>query len=144
MPSGTNKFDVEIIEQDARVTAVKEFLARYKSALTPFAGEIVAKADKYGIDYRLIPAIAMQESTLCKNAPKNSHNCWGFGMYNRKVLRFDSFPDAIDTVSKTLATKYIAIGLETPEQIMSKYNPVSKGTWAIGVAGYMERLDFNL
>ncbi|MBI2026175.1 MAG: hypothetical protein HYT06_02225, partial [Candidatus Levybacteria bacterium] len=132
---------------DARVEAVEDFLSYYKSVLTPFADEIVAIADKYDIDYRLIPAIAMQESTLCKNLPnklKDSHNCWGFGIYGKKVTRFNNFNDAIETVTKTLATKYKAQGLETPEEIMSKYNPVSTGTWAEGVSGYMARLSFNL
>ncbi|MBI3984654.1 MAG: hypothetical protein HY344_01750 [Candidatus Levybacteria bacterium] len=129
---------------DARVEAVEDFLSYYKSVLTPFADEIVATADKYDLDYRLIPAIAMQESTLCKKAPKDSHNCWGYGIYGGKVTRFDNYNDAIETVTKGLATKYKAIGLETPEEIMSKYNPVSKGTWAEGVSGYMARLSFNL
>lgn len=144
IPSGTEQILLKVNGKDARVSAVKDFLSFYKSALTPFAEQIVADADKYGIDYRLIPAIAMQESTLCKNIHKGSYNCWGFGMYGKKVTKFDSFSQAIDTVTKTLATKYKAVGLETPEEIMSKYNPVSKGTWAVGVSGYMDRLSFNL
>ena len=135
---------IKINGKDARITAVENFFSYYKSALTPYAKDVVAAADKYAIDYRLIPAIAMQESTLCKKTPKNSFNCWGFGIYGKKVTKFKNYKEGIETVTKTLATKYKASGLETPEQIMSKYNPVSTGTWALGVANYMARLQVNL
>lgn len=144
IPNRTEATLLSTNDVDARIEAVENFLSRYKSTLTPFADEIVQTADKYDLDYRLLPAIAMQESTLCKNAPKDSYNCWGFGIYGGKVTRFDDFNEAIETVTKALATKYKAIGLETPEQIMSKYNPVSTGTWAVGVSGYMDRLSINL
>ncbi|KKP80603.1 MAG: hypothetical protein UR81_C0022G0010 [Candidatus Levybacteria bacterium GW2011_GWB1_35_5] len=144
LPNRNEAILLKTKDVDARVEAVEDFLSYYKSALTPFADEIVAAADKYSLDYRLLPAIAMQESTLCKKAPKGSHNCWGFGIYGKKVTKFANYNEAIETVTKTLATKYKAIGLETPEQIMSKYNPVSTGTWADGVSGYMDRLSFNL
>lgn len=144
VPKDNQVMLVAIEGKDARISAVRNFFAYYKSSLTPYAEEIVKAADKYGLDYALLPAIAMQESTLCKNAPKNSFNCWGFGIYGNKVTRFDNYKDAIDTVTKTLATKYKAQGLETPEEIMSKYNPVSTGTWAVGVSSYMERLRVDL
>ena len=79
---------IKINGKDARITAVENFFSYYKSALTPYAKDVVAAADKYSIDYRLIPAIAMQESTLCKKTPKNSFNCWGFGIYGKKVTKF--------------------------------------------------------
>jgi hypothetical protein len=144
LPKDLNHMIATAKAVDARVVAVKTFLSFYKSPLAPFSQEIVSTADKYGMDYRLIPAIAMQESTLCKNLPakyKNTHNCWGFGIYGKKVTSFDSYSQAIDIVTKTLATKYKAAGLETPEQIMSKYNPVSpNGSWATSISSYMERL----
>lgn len=144
VPADNQAMIITINGKDARIAAVKSFFSFYKSALTPYADEIVKAADKYGLDYKLLPAIAMQESTLCKKAPKNSFNCWGFGIYGKKVTKFSNYNEAIDTVTKTLATKYKAQGLETPEEIMSKYNPVSQGTWATGVSGYMERLRVDL
>lgn len=123
----------EIEAKDARVEMVRQFFAKYKSPLEPHAQEVVAFADKYGLDFRLIPAIAMQESTLCKNAPKDSYNCWGFGIYGGKVTRFDNYSEAIHTVTKTLALKYKKDGLHTPEEIMKRYTPSSDGSWARGV-----------
>ena len=58
---------------DGRQDIVAAFLARYTSPLQPydhFAKFIVDTADKYGVDYRLIPAIMMQESNLCKAIPQ--------------------------------------------------------------------------
>jgi hypothetical protein len=104
-------------------------------------------ADKYKLDYRLVPAIAMQESNLCKNLPgklKDSHNCWGFGVYGTKVTKFDNYNDAINTVTKTLAIQYVGKGLETPEQIMTRYTPGSNGSWANGVNHFMNVLAVNL
>ncbi len=144
LPAASGTLRTSIGEKDARLTVVKDFLKRYKSDLFPYADNIIYSADKYGIDYRLIPAIAMQESNLCKKAPKDSYNCWGFGIYGKKVTKFDNYEEAIDTVTKTLARKYKDNGLETPEQIMSKYTPGSNGSWADGVNHFMDQLATNL
>ena len=140
LPNASGTLKTEVSATDARITAVKSFFKRYKSDLLPYAEEVVSVADKYNLDYRLIPAIAMQESNLCKKAPKNSYNCWGFGIYGKKVTKFDNYSDAINTVTKTLAQKYKADGLITPEEIMSRYTPGSNGSWANGVNQFMDQL----
>lgn len=140
LPSAENTLSGKIFQKDARVDTVKSFLNQYASPLEPFAQNIIDAADKYSLDFRLIPAIAMQESNLCKKAPKNSNNCWGFGIYGKKVTTFDSYGQAIDTVTKTLALEYKAKGLETPEEIMSKYTPSSNGSWASSVNHFMNQL----
>jgi hypothetical protein len=144
LPAASGTLKIRIGEEDARITVVKDFFKKYKSDLFPYADNVIYAADKYGIDYRLIPAIAMQESNLCKKAPKGSYNCWGFGIYGKKVTKFENYADAIDTVTKTLANKYKANGLESPEQIMSKYTPGSNGSWADGVNHFMDQLETNL
>ena len=129
---------------EARVEVLTEFFKRYNSPLLSFAQKIVESADKYAIDWRLIPAIAMQESTLCQNIPKNSYNCWGFGIYGGKVTRFSNYGEAIDTITKTLARDYKEKrGLEHPEEIVTRYTPGS-GTWADGVNFVMQRIQSNL
>ncbi len=144
LPEASGTLKTTINEEDARVTIVRDFFKKYKSDLFPFAEDVVASADKYGLDFRLIPAIAMQESNLCKKAPKDSYNCWGFGIYGKKVTRFDNYKDAIDTVTKTLSLQYKANGLETPDEIMKKYTPGSNGSWANGVNHFMNQLSLNL
>lgn len=144
LPTASGTLKINIVSQDARLVAVKTFFKKYNSDLFPFADDVINSADKYGLDFRLIPAIAMQESGGCKKAPKDSYNCWGFGIYAKKVTRFDNYTEAIDTVTKTLAKQYKANGLETPEQIMTKYTPGSNGSWARGVNHFMNQLAANL
>jgi len=144
LPAASGTLTTTIGEQDARIAIVKDFFKKYKSDLFPYANDVINAADKYGLDYRLIPAIAMQESNLCKSAPKDSYNCWGFGIYGKKVTKFDNYAEAIDTVTKTLANQYKAKGLETPEQIMTIYTPGSNGSWANGVNYFMNELAINL
>jgi len=140
LPSAENVLGDSIISKDARVEMVRQFFAKYESPLEPFASNIVENADRYGLDYRLLPAIAMQESNLCQKIIVDSYNCWGFGIYGKKVTRFESYPEAIDTVTKTLANNYIAGGLNTPEEIMKKYTPSNNGSWAYSVNYFMNLL----
>ena len=144
LPGNQNVLGDSITPQDARIAAVSDFFKKYNSDLSPYAQNVVETADKYGLDYRLIPAIAMQESNLCKKAPKDSHNCWGFGIYGKKITKFSDYPQAIDTVTKTLANEYKGKGLETPEEIMSKYTPSNNGAWANAVSLFMNQLQINL
>lgn len=140
LPTTQNDFSAQISLVDVRVGKVKDFFARYSSPLEPYAQHVIDTADQNNIDYRLIPAIAMQESNLCRRVPKDSYNCWGFGIYADKIKRFDNYQQAIEIVTKTLAKYYKSQGLETPEEIMSKYTPGSNGSWARGVTQFMEQL----
>ena len=144
LPVASGTLKINIVAQDARLIAVKKFFKRYNSDLLPYAQEVIKSADKYSLDFRLIPAIAMQESNLCKKAPEGSHNCWGFGIYAKKVTKFDNYTEAIDIVTKTLAKQYKEKGLETPEQIMTMYTPGSNGSWARGVNQFMDQMSINL
>lgn len=128
---------------DARPLIIRNYLRRYRSLLEPYSRLLVETADKYSLDYRLLVAIAHQESSLCHKIPPGSHNCWGFGIYADKVVRFDSYPEAIDTVARTLKKEYIDKGLDTPEKIMAKYTPPSVeigGPWAKGVSSFLVNL----
>lgn len=140
LPTTDNLLEDQISSKDSRVENLRIFLNKYGSPLEPFSSQIVESSEKYGLDSRLLPAIAMQESNLCKKAPENSYNCWGFGMYGKKVTSFSGYDEAIETVSKTLARDYKDIGLITPEQIMSKYTPSNNGAWALSVNHFMNQL----
>lgn len=144
LPKASGTLKISVTSEDMRITLVRDFFKKYKSTLTPYADDVITAADKYEIDYRLIPAIAMQESNLCKKAPKGSYNCWGFGVYGKKITKFDNYNQAINTVTKTLSLNYKAKGLETPEQIMTKYTPGNNGSWADSVNHFMNQLDINL
>ena len=127
--------------KDKRVAVLKAFLRQHDSPLYDQADFIVKVSDQYELDYRLLPAIAMQESTACKAIPVNSFNCWGWGIYGTTVTRFASYQEGIDTVAKGLKTNYIDRGLKTPEEIMRKYTPSSNGSWALGVNTFVDVLE---
>lgn len=140
LPTNQTTFATNIQPEDARVEMVRQFFAKYHSPLEPYAQDVVLAADMYDLDFRLIPAIAMQESNLCKNEPEGSYNCWGFGIYDKQVKRFDDYHQAINAVTKTLAHEYKNKGLDTPDEIMTKYTPQSNGSWAFAVNHFMDQL----
>jgi len=125
---------------DARAKIVERYLSNYNSVLTPLSEYIVKISDMYGLDFRLLPAIAQQESNLCKKIPPESFNCWGWGIHSEGSLGFQSFESAIKVVASGLSTEYIGKGLVTPEQIMRKYTPGSNGSWAFGVQSFMDQM----
>jgi len=136
-PLVLGEFTSEIKTADSRVANLKNFFRKYNSVLYDEAETIVEVSDKYQFDYRLIPAIAMQESNLCKYIPDDSHNCWGWGIYGSKVTKFDSYSQAIETVAKGLRENYIDKGLVRASDIMQKYTPSSTGSWAHGVNTFL-------
>lgn len=151
---------------DARALLITNFLKRYNTPkpqgggnlnhpLVPeeYFGEFFVKlADKYNLDFRLLPAIAMQESNLCNHTPKpkndagiptESYNCLGFGVYGEKVTMFPSFEANFEQAAKTLKKHYIDIGLDTPYKIMKKYTPPSDGSWAESVNQWMAEMRYD-
>lgn len=127
---------------DARPELIRQYLIRYNSPLVSLSNYIVEKADQYGLDYRLIPAIAQQESNLCKIIPPETYNCWGWGIHSRGTLGFNSYEEAIDTVMTGLKNEYIDKGYTTPDTIWKKYTPSSPdGAWAKGVNQFMAEME---
>jgi hypothetical protein len=109
-----------------------------------YGQKLVEIADRYGIDFRLLPAIAMQESNLCKSTnPGAPHNCLGFGIHKSGTLDFDSYEDGFDRAGRELKTFYIDQGLTTVELIESKYTPSSNGSWANSVNQWMAEMRYD-
>lgn len=140
LPDNYPQVSGEVQGKDAREELVKNYLSRYSSPLIDYSGFIVQTADKYGLDYRLITAIAQQESNLCKKIPEGSYNCWGWGIHSRGTLGFDSYKQGIEIVSKGIKEEYIEKGYTTPDKIMKKYTPLSPGSWARGVNKFMAQM----
>ena len=121
-PEILGAFSSVVYAADARPELIRRYLQKYKSPLLPYAENIVSASDKYGLDFRLIVAIAQCESNVCKVIPKGSYNCWGF---ENGATKFNSWEHAIERVAKTLKENYYDYGLTTPEEIMPKYAPPS-------------------
>lgn len=140
IPEKIGSFTTQIKTGDARPEILRKFLEKHNSPLANYSHSLVEVADTYNLDFRLLPAIAMQESNLCKKIPVDSYNCWGFGIYGDKVTKFDSYEQAFETVAKTLRSQYMDKGLLTPEEIQSRYTPSSNGSWAYSVTLFMEQM----
>lgn len=135
------KVKSEIAADDARPLIIKAYLEKYKSPLSPYSDLIYKVSSDYGFDYYWIVAIAQQESNLCKKAPEDSHNCWGYGIHKRGTLKFDNYELAIKSYAEYLKREYFDKGLNTPELIMKKYCPSSNGSWAKGVQQFIDEME---
>jgi hypothetical protein len=135
---------VELKAEDARPYIIAQFLERYKSPLEPYdywGQQLTQIADKYGLDFRLLPAIAMQESNLCKKIPEGSYNCLGLGVHARGTWAFESYEANFDKAAEILRKNYINQGLITPDEIQNKYTPGSNGSWEFSVNQFMDKLE---
>ena len=117
----------QVIAGDARGKLLSDFLNQYQSPLAPYANLIVDEADKNGIDFRLIVAIAMCESNLGKHIPKNSNNPFGAGVYTGQQtgINFESWKQAIEWESRYIKERYADRGFRTLKEIGAVYAPPS-------------------
>ncbi len=142
LPSSAPVAETKLEFVDARPIIIKNYLKRYGSPLEPYANYLVEAADRNGLDFRLLVAIAQQESNLCKRIPPDSHNCWGWGIHSEGSLGFSDFETSINAVATGLKEEYRNKGLITVEEIMSKWVPHSpEGSWAKGVGGFMQQME---
>ena len=108
---------------------------RNNAPLADYAEKFVEVANKYGLDYRLLPAIATIESSGGKNNFRK-YNAWGWG--NKS---FSSFEEGIETVGKGLKTGYIDKGRDTVEEIAPVYCPPNYKNWARSVNQFMNEIE---
>lgn len=145
LPATVGQIYSSVQESDARPLILTKYLEKYHSEMKPYnqvAAKIIAVSDEQGLDWRLLVAIAQQESNLGKRMPPNCYNAWGYGIHSRGTLCFDNWEQGIETVARGLKEKYLNEGLITPEEIMGKYTPLSSGSWAAGVSQFLEDLRF--
>ena len=91
-----------------------------------------------------MPAIAIQESNLCKDTnPGAPHNCLGFGIHARGTLDFESYEAGFERAGRELKQNYIDRGLDTVSLVESKYTPSSNGSWANSVNQWMAEIRYD-
>jgi hypothetical protein len=120
----------EEIAFNNKVNKINKYLSTRGAPLAKYAEEFVKAADHYGIDYRLVAAISIIESSGGKHTFR-PYNAWGWGKSG-----FNSWKDGIWTVSKGLG-KYYASGRTTPATIAPSYCPPSADAWANKVSYVM-------
>ncbi len=126
--STSQVLSASIVSADARVYLVETFLKDHTSPMTPYAGLIVSEADRLGIDFRMIPAIAMCESNAGKHMPKKKeYNFAGVAVYTgqNQGKAFDSWEHAITWVSEYVKERYYDRGITSLIDIGAIWAPPS-------------------
>jgi murein DD-endopeptidase MepM/ murein hydrolase activator NlpD len=99
---------------------IDHYLSRQRSPLAGLGPVFVAAGDHYKVDPNLLVAIAGAETGFgTTGGDIAAHNAWGYGPH----IKFQSWPDAIDTIARDLRTNYLDKGLTTIPQIQSRWAP---------------------
>jgi hypothetical protein len=145
--SNSIQYSSEIVTTDPRILALERYLIDHSSPMYPYAEVFIEEADKYGLDWRLVPSIAGVESAYGNLIPPNSHNAWGWkGDPTREWSHFTSWTHGITVVTRGLAEGY---GTDlSPFDIESTYCPPCgenpQHAWANGVSNNMYEIEFYL
>lgn len=131
----------EVDNRDEKIAALETFFNKQKSPLVDNARTFVDVAEKYDIDYRLLPAIACMESSCGKRLLPESYNPFGWGIYGKNAIYFKSYDEAIETVAKGIKEKYVGKGLNTPEKIAPVYTPPNSVNWKNGVNFFIGKIE---
>jgi hypothetical protein len=120
----TNKNVTTVV--DERAAKIDAYFSKWDLPLSGYGAKMVAAADKYGIDWKILPALAMLETTGGKNLCENNGNKNAFGFGGCSIY-FKTFEEAFDAVAKTISgngekTAHLYTG-KTVEEILEVYNP---------------------
>ncbi len=136
----------DLVVNDARASALRQFLMDYNSPMYPYAETFVVEADKYDLDWRLVAAISGVESAF-GNLSIRPNNAWGWrGGAGGDFNPFDSWNHGIEVVTRRLALGY---GIHmTPFEIEPIYCPPCGRNpahlWANGVIKFMNQIDMYM
>lgn len=121
----------------SKVRNVNRYLAGRNSPLASKAKFLVQTANYYHIDYDLVAAISIIESSGGIHTYR-PYNAWGWGGANG-AFTFRNWEEAIITVSRGLSN-YYARGANTPSRIAPAYNPHTPNEWARKVTSVMSQM----
>ncbi len=133
--------DTSIVKvADTRAERIDAYFGAWDLPLTGYGELMVQTADKYGLDWRLIPAIAMRESTGGKFACYNNPFGWG-----SCKIKFDNFEEAIETLARNLAGENPRTEMyyknKTTEEKLHFYNGTVIKTYVREVVRIMDRIE---
>lgn len=138
---------VEVSVEDIREEKAKAIDTYFKERSMPLYGTgmtFVLVAEKYGLDWRLLPAIGVRESSGGKAAC--GYNPFGWG--SCKLHNFHSYEEAIEALGKNLGganastAKYYA-GKSTKEKLYY-YNGTVVPTYPDEVIAIMAKIEADM
>jgi hypothetical protein len=127
---------------DTRAQKLRAYLASYNSPLAADADTFIEEADKNGLDWKLVAAIAGVESTFGKEIPTGSYNAWGWGVFTgaQDGVHFTDWTDGITKVSEGLKTNYVDRGAKTVYDIGWMY-AANGDSWSSHVRYFINQLE---
>ena len=133
--------NISVKKEDTRVTHLKNYLESHNSPLSDSAGHFVSEADRLGLDWKLVAAIAGVESTFGKRIPANSYNGWGWAVFTGTSdgKHFKDWNDGITQVSEGLRYRYIDRGANSIEQIGRIY--AASPVWSTKVRFFLQKIE---
>lgn len=120
-------------DSDSRCQALRSFFLRYESPLARLASVFILAADKTGLDWRLMPAISMVETTGGRFGTPTNVFGWNSGR-----TRFKTVEAGIQYVAGRFARSPIYAG-KSAQGILLLYNPARK-TYPPKVLRFMQEL----
>ncbi len=135
---------VSLHGMDSRAKKIEGVFRAYNCPMAGTGQYIVEQADKNGIPYWIVAAIAFQESICGKLTPEKngveSYNSWGWAVYGSSSKAFNSYEHGIKVVSEYLSKRFFKQGITETCDIMKVYTPPSKGSWCRGVNYFGEKI----
>ncbi len=125
--AANNAVDLEVVTLQAKAYAIDSYFEAREMPLKGVGMKMILEAKKNNLDWRLLPAIAVRESTGGKFACKTvDHNPFGWGSCK---IGFNSNEKAIETVAHNLGGNNPKTSHhyndKTTLQILRAYNPPS-------------------
>lgn len=122
---------------DIRIEALEKVFKKYDSPLTPYAKSYITAADKYGVDWKLLPAISGLESSFGRRLMPNSYNAYGWG---GGYIYFENWDAGINHITKTLRANYMdKWGASDVWEIGPIY--AESPTWSVRVNSFMNEIN---
>jgi hypothetical protein len=124
---GTTQAQTEYIpapieqQPDTRAQDIDDYFHKRGMPLEGYGKKFVEAADRNNIDWRLLPAISVKESTGGKFLIPGSYNAFGWGSGS---VKFKSYDEAIDYITNKFGTGKYYAG-KSVEGILKTYNPPS-------------------
>lgn len=119
-------------QADTRLERLKAFFGKFNCPAKEYSGDFIVAAERYDLDWRLLPSISYLESEGGKTAKNNNLFGWDCGRAS-----FSSAVAGIHEVGRRLArsNRYRSKNLD---QLLATYNPV--GDYAQKVKSVMQRI----
>jgi len=132
------------VEREEKAAKIDAYFAKSNMPLAGNGMKMVVEAEKNGLDWRLIPAIAVRESTGGKYACKSvSYSAFGWGSCK---ISFKSYDHAIEVMATNLGGNNPKTARfydnKSVKDILETYNPPSVvPTYAKEVIAIMDKIE---